>query len=174
MKILLLSLSLVVAAATSASAQIYQPTVVRDSVIGAVAGALIGGHNHDHWAEGAAIGAAAGAIVGGTIDQPRVTTYARPPVIQTTVIADAPRVADAPVVGAPAPQVVYVATPPPPTRVVYVESYPRPVYCAPAPVIISASWRSGPYWHGRPWHGYRGPVYYHGPGHGGPDHHHHH
>lgn len=165
MKTLLLPLSLVLAGVTSVSAQVYQPTVVRDSVIGAVAGALIGGHNHDHWVQGAAIGAAAGAIVGATIDQPRPVVYAPAPVVQTTVVADAPRVADAPMVGAPAPQVVYVATPPPPTRVVYVERYPEPVYCAPAPVIISATWGSGPYWHGRPWHGYRGPVYHHGSGH---------
>lgn len=171
MKPLLLTLTLAVAGATTASAQIYQPTVVRDSVIGAVAGALVGGHNHDHWAQGAAIGAAAGALVGATVDQPRTVVYRPAP-----VVADAPRVADAPMVGATTTQVVYVQTPP---RVVYVDACPPPpVYYSPAPVIVAASWHSGPYWRSYPRRSYyRGPVSYHHSGHRGPDHHdggHHH
>lgn len=165
MKYLILTLSLAAVGVSSASAQIYQPTVVRDSVIGAVAGALIGGHNHDRWAEGAVIGAAAGALVGATVDQPRTVVYAQP-VVQTTVVADAPQAPMAPVVGAPPAQVVYVAAPAP--QVVYVRSYPRPVCYEPAPVFISASWSSGPYWRGYGYPYYRG----YGRPYGGPGHHH--
>ena len=53
MKTLFLSVTLALGGVSVASAQVYQPTVVRSSVVGAIAGALIGGHNGDRWAEGA-------------------------------------------------------------------------------------------------------------------------
>jgi hypothetical protein len=69
MKTLLLSLSLAVAGVSTSQAEIYRPSVVpQTTVLGAVAGALIGGHNNDRWAEGAIIGAAAGALVGVAVD----------------------------------------------------------------------------------------------------------
>jgi uncharacterized membrane protein len=69
-KALFLTMSLAVAGTGAAHAQMFQPTQVRDAALGAVAGALIGGHNNDHWAEGAALGAAAGLVVGSTVDRP--------------------------------------------------------------------------------------------------------
>lgn len=124
---LLLSVSLAVAGVSSAHAQISRP-VANGAVLGAVAGAFIGGHNNDRWGEGAIIGAAAGAIVGAVVDQgrPRTTVYQSAPpvtVVRTVPVAQCPP---------PAPQVVYVPQPQP--QVVYVQSAPRVVYGpAPAP-----------------------------------------
>ena len=67
---LVLTISLALTGAGTANAQLFQPTQVRDAALGAVAGALVGGHNHDRWAEGAALGAATGLVVGSTIDRP--------------------------------------------------------------------------------------------------------
>ncbi|HYD85117.1 MAG TPA: glycine zipper domain-containing protein, partial [Opitutus sp.] len=65
MKTLLVTLALAAATVGTARAEYYRPSIVRDStIVGAVAGALIGGHNGDRWAQGALIGAAAGAVVG--------------------------------------------------------------------------------------------------------------
>jgi hypothetical protein len=113
MKTLLFTLSLAVAGVGSTYAQ--SSTVARGAVVGSIAGALIGGHNHDRWAEGAVIGAAAGALIGAAVDQPRTVVVTTPP----------------PVVCAPAPRaVIYVRQPAPPVRVVYVR---RP---SPASVVV--------------------------------------
>ncbi len=135
MKTLLLTLSLAAVGVGTASAQVYSPTVARSTVLGGIAGALIGGHNHDRWAEGAIIGATAGAILGTVVDQaPAPVAYAQPQVV------------NAPCAVAPQPtQVVYVSNPPPvqvvqvapAPRVVYVNGYaPAPCYVAPAPVVM--------------------------------------
>jgi hypothetical protein len=147
MKTILLALSLAAAGVSSAHAQLFQPTLARDTVLGAVAGALIGGHNHDRWAEGAAIGAAAGALVGATVDQPRAVVYRQAPV---TVITPAPVVAQA-------PQVVYVE-PAAPVRVVRVVQPAPVVYYAPAPVVVVAPTRY--YVSPRSAYGYRGGRYW--------------
>ena len=100
MKTLLFTLSLAVAGVGSTYAQ--SSTVARGAVVGSIAGALIGGHNHDRWAEGAVIGAAAGALIGAAVDQPRTVVVTTPPPV--VVCAPAPR------------EVVYVQHPVPPTR----------------------------------------------------------
>ncbi|MBS0664081.1 MAG: hypothetical protein JSR48_12515 [Verrucomicrobia bacterium] len=132
MKTLLLTLSLAAAGVSTASAQVYSPTVARSTVLGSIAGALIGGHNHDRWAEGAIIGAAAGAILGSVVDQP--VAYSQPQVVGAPCAVQTQ----------PA-QVVYVNTPPPvrvvqvapAPRVVYVNGYASaPCYVAPAPVVV--------------------------------------
>lgn len=162
MKKLFLALLVTVAGSTVASAQIYRPSVVGQStVLGAVAGALIGGHNNDHWAEGAVIGAAAGAVVGSVVDSQRSSL---PVVYSQSSIAPVAVVADAPMIGAqsqityasPAPQVVYVNAAP--QRVVYVDPYP--VYVSRPAVYIGATW-GGYGWGG---HRYRGHNSHH---HGG-------
>lgn len=184
MKTLLVTVSLALAAAGTAQAQIFRPSVGNTAVLGAVAGGLIGGHNGDRWAEGAVVGAVAGALIGAAITPEQ--TYSPPPVYQapvnygqrvytssgTTVvqaIPDAPVVAAAPtIVDQPAvqvvqtqPQVVYVEPTP---RVVYVPAPgPRVVY-APAPIV------SFGYGYGRGYgysSGPRYPVYHRPSGHGG-------
>jgi len=139
MKTLLFTLTLAVGGVSVGNAQIYRPSVVgHTTVLGAVAGALIGGHNHDRWAEGAVIGAAAGAVLGSIVDDSRPVVYSQREIAPVVVVPCAPVVTSAP------PQVVYVNSPPP-TQVVYVESYPRPVY-VPRPVVyVSAGWTSGRY-----------------------------
>lgn len=140
MKKLFLVLAALTAGLGSASAQIYRPSVVgQTTVLGAVAGALIGGHNHDRWAEGAIIGAAAGAVVGAIADdqrQQRVvytqSAYGHPGFQPVATVPCAP------VIGAPAPQVVYVN--PAPQRVVYVDSYPAPVVVRRPVVYVSTGW----------------------------------
>jgi hypothetical protein len=139
MKTLLLALSLAATGVSTATAQIYQPAVVNGSILGGIAGAIIGGHNHDRWGEGAIIGAAAGALLGSTVPAPQNVIYAQPPVtvVQTVptaqVVANAQTVPNAPVVAAPttsAPQVIYVQQP---AQVGYV-----PAYYGSAPVYYSA------------------------------------
>lgn len=125
MKTILLALSLAAAGVGSAHAQLFQPTLTRDTVLGAVAGALIGGHNHDRWAEGAVIGAATGALVGATVDQPRTVVYRQPPVV----------VVPAATVVAPVPQVVYIEQAPP-VRVVRVVQPAPVVYYTPPPAVV--------------------------------------
>jgi hypothetical protein len=121
MKTLLLVVSLAAAGVSTANAQIYQPAVVNGSILGGIAGAIIGGHNHDRWGEGALIGAAAGALLGATVEQPRTVVYQQPPVTVVQTVPTAQMVPNAPVVAAPgAPQVVYVQQP---TQVVYVPYY---------------------------------------------------
>ena len=111
MKTLLLTLSLATAGVSSAQAEIYRPSIVRETtVLGAVAGALIGGHNHDRWAEGAIIGAAAGALVGVAVDQSRPVRYSSREIRAPhygPVIRHAPRV----VYVDPSPRAVIVRRP---------------------------------------------------------------
>jgi hypothetical protein len=131
MKTLLLVLTLATAGVNTASAQIYRPAVVNGAVLGGIAGAIIGGHNHDRWGEGAIIGAAAGALLGSTVPAPREVIYQAPPV---TVVQNAPAVPMAATVPT-APTVAVPATSAPvvvsqPTQVVYVPYY------APAPVVF--------------------------------------
>lgn len=138
MKSILLALSLAAVGASTATAQVYQPNVVNGSILGGIAGALIGGHNNDRWGEGAIIGAAAGALIGSAIQPARPVVYHQPnmvPVVQT--VPTAQMVSPAPVYGATtAPHVVYVQQPQP-AQVVYVQQ-PAEVVYAPAPVYYSA------------------------------------
>ena len=123
MKTLLLTLSLATAAVSTSQAEIYRPSIVRDTtVLGAVAGASIGGHNNDRWVEGGLIGAAAGAIVGSVIDNSG-PGYSQREIRPNYGNGYSYGNECAPVVVAPAPRVVYVNPAP---RVVYVA--PRPVY----------------------------------------------
>src|SRR5687768_18586866 len=78
MKTLFVTVSLAVAAVSTANAQVSRPSVGGSAVVGAVAGGLIGGHNGDRWAQGAVIGAAAGALIGAAI-QPQEPVYTSPP-----------------------------------------------------------------------------------------------
>lgn len=152
MKTLLLSLTLALAGASTVRAELYRPSVVGNTtVLGAVAGALIGGHNNDHWAEGAIIGAAAGAVVGSVVDQSQPVVYSQREIRPVAVVSDAPYVTG------PAPQVVYVNPAP---RVVYVQQpyVSRVVIGAPL-VYFSGGWRSGAYYGYRG--GYRAPGYRH-------------
>lgn len=151
MKTLLLALSLAATGVSTATAQIYHPNVVNGSILGGIAGAIIGGHNHDRWGEGAIIGAVAGGLIGAVVDQPRATVYQQPPVtvVQTVptaqVVQQAPIVAQAPTISATsAPQVVYVQQP---AQVVYVPYYANApvVYYDPAPVVsVGAGYRWAP------------------------------
>lgn len=167
MKTLLVTLSVALIGAGTAKAEIYRPSVVRDTtVLGAVAGALIGGHNDDRWAQGALIGAAAGAVVGSVIDQ-----SSRPVRYTQTTIAPVAVVPDAPVVGAVAPSVVYVTTPPP-QQVVYVDSYPPPVIVSRPIIHFSAGWGPRYHWgHHRYVHRHPRHVSHHWRSHHGSAHH---
>ena len=151
MKTLLVAFSLLLAGANAAHAQVYQPAAVRGSVLGAIAGAFVGGHNHDRWGEGAVIGGIAGALLGSVVDSQQPVYQAAPQVVYSQpvqVYQSAPVVQMAPASCAPTvvqqmqPQVVYVQSAP---RVVYVESAPRVVYVAPQPVIsFGFGYYSGP------------------------------
>lgn len=127
MKTMLVTLALATAAVSTAQAEHYRPSVVRDTtIVGAVAGALIGGHNGDRWAEGAIIGAAAGAVVGAVVDNnnsPRRVSY-RNHVEPVALVPCAPTVGT-----------VIVSSPP----VVYVERAParRVVYVDRGPIVVS-------------------------------------
>ena len=122
MKTLLFALSLAATGASTVSAQIYRPAVVNGSILGGIAGAIIGGHNHDRWGEGAIIGAAAGALFGSTVPAPRAVVYEQSPMTVVQSIPNAPVVAYAPTVpvAGAQPQVVYVQQP---AQVVYVPYY---------------------------------------------------
>lgn len=125
-QILLLSVSLAVAGVSSAHAQISRP-VANGTALGALAGALIGGHNHDRWGEGAIIGAAAGALLGAVVDQPRA---------RTTVYQSAPCDNTVTVVRSVPAAVTYYGTQScaQPTQVVYVQqARPTRVVYVPAP-----------------------------------------
>lgn len=143
------------------------------AVLGAVAGGLIGGHNHDQWAEGAVIGGVAGALIGAAVSQP--TAYQSVPVYQAPDYSYAQPAEQPPVVYSqpalqvvytqPAPQVVYsqpaptVVYAPAPAPVIY-----GPSYCAPAPAVnFGFRYYSGPRYEGRGnWgHGYYGHSEYH-------------
>ena len=155
MKPLLLTLTLATALASSAKAEYYRPSVVRDTtVVGAVAGALIGGHNGDRWAQGALIGAAAGAVVGTVMDnsQPRRVEYRERVVEPVAVVPCAPTVGTT--VVTTAPRVVYVNQAPP-TRVVYVDACPPPVVMARPVVVINAGRHYGYRAPHRHYHGHR-------------------
>ena len=143
MKTILVSLALAVGAVSTAQAQHYRPSVVRDTtIVGAVAGALIGGHNGDRWAEGAIVGAAAGAVVGAVIDNNRPARVEYGHYHQVT---------PAPVVVVnPAPVVVVNRAP---RRVVYVDAYAPPVVIS-RPVVVIDGHRHG-YRHHRGHHRYR-------------------
>ncbi|MSU65599.1 MAG: hypothetical protein EXS38_05750 [Opitutus sp.] len=157
MKTLIATLTLAVAGVSSAHAQMYQPAATRGAVLGAIAGALVGGHNHDRWGEGAVIGGVAGALLGAAL-APQEPVYQSPvPVYQSPAVVygqSAPLVQSAPVVPMAltvqqaAPQVVYVESAP---RVVYVQAPPPAVvYLNPPPVSFGFGYYSGP----------RHPVYY--------------
>lgn len=129
MKPLLLTLALATATVGTVRAEYYRPSVVRDTtIVGAVAGALIGGHNGDRWAEGALIGAAAGALVGTAVDHSRPVVYRERTIQPVVVVSDAPTI-----VTEPPPRVV-VVHPAPGPRVVYVER-PAPVVVVRRPVV---------------------------------------
>lgn len=139
MKKLLLALMLAAAGVNAANAQIYKPAVVNGTILGGIAGAIIGGHNHDRWGEGAIIGAAAGALLGATVPAPNTVIYEQPPVTvvqaATTVpvaatVPMAATVANAPVVAVPTTAAPVVVAQP--TQVVYVPYY------APAPVVYES------------------------------------
>lgn len=145
--ILPLSLSLLVGAA-SVQAQIFQPNLAGSgALIGGIAGAIIGGHNHNALA-GAAIGTAAGYIIGSAA-QPPVSYPAYPSTV--TYVQDAPLAPAAP---------VYVQQPV--TRVVYID---RPAYAPCPPAMVYGGYPYWPaiglsfgYYHGwggnRGWNGY--------------------
>ncbi len=163
MKSILLALSLVAAGVSTATAQVYQPNVVNGSILGGIAGAIIGGHNHDRWGEGALIGAAAGALIGSAVEQPRAVVYQQPPATVVQTVPTAQVVPQAPVyTTAGTPQVVYVQQQPAqviyvqqPAQVVYAPYY-APGYYYPAPVVsvgIGYSW--GPRGSGYYGRGYR-------------------
>ena len=140
---LLLTLSLAAAGTGSAHAQEFRPIAAANgAVIGGIAGAFIGGHNHDRWGEGALIGAAAGALLGAAVEQPRTVVYERPVIRPVAVVPAAPVACATPApvyveaqpCTQPAPQMVYVQPQP---RVVYVQQPPQVVYVA-APVVRRA------------------------------------
>ncbi|MEO7598391.1 MAG: YMGG-like glycine zipper-containing protein [Opitutus sp.] len=122
MKTLLLTLSLATAAVGTSQAEFFRPSIVpQTTVLGAVAGALIGGHNNDRWVQGAVIGAAAGALVGTAVDNSGRSYSER----EIRPGYDYGREY--------APEVVYVDPAP---RVVYVNPAPRVVYVTPRPVYV--------------------------------------
>jgi hypothetical protein len=146
MKTLLLSLTLAAVGVSTVHAQLYQPAITNGAILGGIAGALVGGHNHDRWGEGALIGTVAGALLGATVEPPRAVVYQQPPVTvvqSAAAVPMAPTVPNAPVVMQASPQVVYVPAYQP-AQVVYVQ---------PAPVVYVAA----------PYFGYGGGVrYYYG------------
>jgi hypothetical protein len=137
MKTLLFTLSLAVAGVGSSYAQSSPSAVASGTVLGSIAGALIGGHNHDHWAEGAVIGAAAGALIGSAVEPAPRVVVSGPPVVRC----------------APAGRTVYVTRPAPAVRVVYVNRR------APAPVVVIRAPHRGRHLHRR---AYVAPVIYYG------------
>ena len=68
MKTLALVIPLAVAMALPLKAQQFQPNIARDSLFGAIAGAVIG-HQSGHLAEGALLGAGAGAVISSVADR---------------------------------------------------------------------------------------------------------
>ncbi|HKB91881.1 MAG TPA: glycine zipper 2TM domain-containing protein, partial [Opitutaceae bacterium] len=152
--ILPLGISLLLGSA-SMKAQIFAPNLAGPgAVIGGIAGAVIGNHNHNTLA-GAAIGTVAGAVIGSTIQtQPSYPVYRSG---ATYVVQDAPLAPAAPVYGEypqtmvvqqPAPQIVYVERP----VTYYYEPAPvyRP-YCEPYPSVglsfyYGSGYRNG--WYG--------------------------
>ncbi len=159
MKSILLALLLTAAGVGTATAQVYQPNVVNGSILGGIAGAIIGGHNHDRWGEGALLGAVAGGLIGSAVQSAQPVVYQQQPVTvvqgvpNAQVVPMAPGVAAVPVVYASAaPQVVYVQSPP--TQVVYVPysaNAPVAYYGYPAPIVsVGFGYRSAP----------RRPAYY--------------
>ena len=125
MKTLLLTLSLAAVGVSTSQAEIYRPSIIRETtVLGAVAGAIIGGHNNDRWAEGAIIGAATGAVVGAVVDNSGPSYRSRE--IRRPY----------------APVVIHEP------RVVYVDPYPRHVIVR-RPVVVISNDRSYHRHHGR-------------------------
>lgn len=154
MKTFLLTLSLALAGVGTGRAQIYHPAVVNGSILGGIVGAVVGGHNHDRWGEGAVIGAAAGALLGAAVEPPRTVVYQQPPV---TVVQAAPTmpmaatVPNAPVVGTATPVVVQQ-----PAQVVYVPYYePAPVVYAYPSISVGVGYAWGPRHYGYAGRGYR-------------------
>ena len=121
MKTILLAFSLAAAGVSTANAQLYQPAVVNGSILGGIAGAIIGGHNHDRWGEGALIGAAAGALLGSTVQAPRAMVYEQPPVTVVQAAPQVPMAATVPVAPTYPPGTQFVVQQP--TQVVYVPYY---------------------------------------------------
>lgn len=146
MKTLVLALSLAAAGVSTAGAQVYQPAITNGTILGGIAGALIGGHNHDRWGEGALIGAVAGTLLGAAVEQPRSVVYAQPPV---TVIQAAPTVPNAQIVAAaPGVGTQQMVVQQQPVQIAYVPYYaPAPVvyYDYPAPVVrVGVGYTWGP------------------------------
>ena len=139
-KAFLLALGLASAGASAANAQVYVPApVANGTILGGIAGALIGGHNHNNWAAGGIIGAVAGTIIGEAVEQPRVV-YAQPayaygyePVPATAVVANAQVATTAP--AAPADPNAPTTTVPtvPNGAVVAAQTAPQVVYVTQAP-----------------------------------------
>lgn len=156
MKTLIIALALAATGASTATAQIYQPAVVNGAVLGGIAGAIIGGHNHDRWGEGALIGAAAGALLGSTVQAPRPVVYEQPPVTVVQGVATVPNavvVPTAPAIpAANSRQVVYVQQSAPVVYVPYYATAPAVVYEARPVVSVGYAWGSPRGYHG---HRYR-------------------
>lgn len=140
MKKTFLALGLLTIGAVSSHAQIYRSPTAQGAVIGGVAGAVIGNNSGKHTAEGALIGAVAGALIGNSLETRTVVVQTPPPppcpppqsqvvyvqsgqtVVVTQTPAAQPVIVTQPVVMAPAPVVIYRASP-----VVYVDAWGRPV-----------------------------------------------
>lgn len=115
-----ISLCLALGATTAAKAELFVPNLAGPgALVGGIAGAIIGDHNHNTLA-GAAIGAVAGAVIGSTIQPPHPTysTYSggyAPQVGYARQVGYAPVAPSSPVysevVEQPSPQVVYVERP---------------------------------------------------------------
>lgn len=121
MKNTFLAVVALMAGAASVQAQSFGSSTVGGAVLGGIAGAVIGNNSGGrHAGEGAAIGAVAGALLGAAVDNNRTRTV---------------YVQAVPVPVSPAPQIVYVQSPPqqvvvyqqPVTTVVYVDAWGRPL-----------------------------------------------
>ncbi len=154
-KAYLLAASLASVGASAAHAQIFVPTAVANgTILGGIAGALIGGHNHNNWAAGAVIGAAAGAVVGSAVDQSEQqhVVYAQPAYAYGTEVAPAATVAgNAPM----APAAPYVSDQ---SAVVAAQTAPQVVYQT-APQVVYVNQDPYYYYNGYPYaYGYGYPV----------------
>jgi len=128
MKTFILCLGLAVSTVVPAEAQLFQPEVSRNILLGGIAGAIIGNNNHHQALAGAAIGAAAGALWSAATVPSAQPVYAQ----SGQVVTYAPMAPAAPQAAA-APY--YTDQP---AQVVVVQSAPRVVYYSPAPVYYDA------------------------------------
>jgi len=141
MKIKLIASVLVICVSASLAKAEVPSNTIGGTLLGGVAGAIIGNNSGSRNAEkGALIGAAAGLIVGATMDsrrQERTVVYSQPAPVYTTVYQSTPAPVYVTQYPAPAPQVVYVQSAPAPVQYVYTQ---------PAPVVI---YRSAPVYYGQ-------------------------